>query len=233
MLLCGMTTLLTLNGIKPQVIASLPEPQRLVAIAYGQEDRIESFPGLHTTFPAALTPMVDAAKLVVESFTDWGAEMLVSPSNNIEFVSSQLKSGETTFPKDYNLHSDNLPDFFGQGPRCRTLRLLCVSSNPADFIDLTDDDYYEDVLNQHAYYHGARVYKPQLMEFARAANLVVKPQAWDIILFDGSTPHLPRGMDHEQRRILMHAWIEVRYPVGWRDRIVCGDVPRLKLPALA
>ena len=72
------------------------------------------------------------------------------------------------------------------------LRLLCVSSAAATFIDLTDQENQESILDSHRIDNG-RIYKTELLSLAQKNGHTVNPKPWDVIVFDGNTPHIPPG----------------------------------------
>jgi hypothetical protein len=230
-----MTTLLTWNGIPPQIIGSFTEQERQAVIAYAPEDANDQFRwaaksqfGWRGVDIAPLQPFVSAVNDVAIHFMRWGAKPF-SRNNKIGFYVKQLDEGETTFLADHYLHEDSryaATRLEKEDWLC--IRLLAVSSIPADFIDLTG---YEDrgALLKKYRMGSTRGFDTQLLNLAQNEENVVTPNPWDIIVFDAATPHLPKGANEAHKRILFDTWIEMRLPANWRSRVKSGDVPQLAL----
>lgn len=223
-----MTALLTLNGIPPQIIGSMPERDRLVVMDYGQTDKTEYYYDWRHGYPEVIRNFAETVAVVADSFTAWGASILES-WQRISFHSDKLDFGGTTFITDFNLHEDApyfLQDF--HAGNTMIIRMLCVSNDPADFIDLTAKENAKDVLQKYRI-EKSRVFKPQLLTLAREEGLVIRPNPWDYMLFDAGTPHNPRGVLKACQRILMNAWVPVKLSPDWGERVASGDVPKLNL----
>jgi hypothetical protein len=126
------------------------------------------------------------------------------------------------------LHSDRLDALMKLKERAFvSLRLLCVSSTPSSFIDLTNREDMESFLDEHRIDNG-RIYKTELLTRAQHDGWLVQPKAWDIIVFDAQTPHRPRGALLPHQRVLQQASIGLQLPVGWRERVKSGDAPKFQ-----
>jgi hypothetical protein len=226
-----MTALLTWNGIPPQIIGSLTEDQQQALVRYAYDDRNINYPDWRSndSIPPALRPFAKTVAAVASSFTCWGASVSnVREWNKIGLNSTHVKTGDATYPGDFNLHSDEanaLPSLHND--RFLVLRLLCVSSSPADFIDLTEHENMRSILDEHRI-DNSRVYKPEMLTLAQTRGQVVNPKPWDIIVFDAATPHNPKGALLPHQRILQDAWIDVCLPPDWQARIKSGDAPKLQ-----
>jgi hypothetical protein len=84
------------------------------------------------------------------------------------------------------------------------------------------------ILDEHRI-DKSRTHKPELLTLAQTQGKIIKPNPWDIIVFDAATPHLPVGMLQQGQRILQSAWIEMELPRDWETRARKGDVPQLRL----
>lgn len=221
-----MSSLLTFNGIPPQVVGSISEQQRSLIIAYGIQDRKEGYNILEQDYPEAIQPMAAATINVVDQFVEWGASVALC---RVNFVSSYLDIGQTTFMKDKGCHSDHVDAW----PKLRegrfiTLRLICPSSNPALFGDFTGEDNMQTLLDQHRMW-GGRFYGPELLALAEEKGQIRRPNPWDIMAGDMNTPHDPQGVSEPHRRILMNSLVDMFLPSNWEARVKNGDVPRLHL----
>lgn len=230
-----MATLLTWNGIPPQIIGSVDEQHRLCVRSYADHNKDERYEEWQNNLIEPMQPFAFFAAATANSFTRWGAKIGI---NNLRLISSQLEVGEATFQgADTHLHGDIA---YAQSQKLEeegllTLRILCVSSVPADFVDLTGRKDMRTILNQHRQNNalnernGGRLYERSLLNLAQETGEVVKPKPWDVIIFDGITPHLPQPASEPHRRIFQQAWIEMQLPRNWRTRIEIGDAPKLQL----
>jgi hypothetical protein len=222
-----MTSLLTRNGIPPQVVGSLTEPQRQCVMSYAANGRKEKYDNWRNAVAEALRPFATIVANVADSLLNWGATESQTPSRAfIRLVSTHLRVGETNFQTDLNLHSDRRDALMKLKERAFvSLRLLCVSSTPSSFIDLTNREDMESFLDEHRIDNG-RIYKTELLTLAQRDGWLVQPKAWDIIVFDAQTPHRPRGALLPHQRVLQQASIGLQLPVGWRERVKSGDAPQ-------
>jgi hypothetical protein len=229
-----MTTLLTWNGIPPQIIGSLDERHRFCVLNYASYNKDERYENWESDLIEPIQPFASFATPTVSSFTRWGARI---SSSRLRLISSQLALGEAAFQgPDSHLHSDIA---YARSQKLEeegllTLRMLCVSSIPAIFVNLTGRRNMSDILDQHRQNNtlyennGRRLYERSLLTLAQDSGEVVKPRPWDVIVFDGATPHLPQSAPEPHRRILQQAWIEMRLPNNWRTRVERGDVPKFQ-----
>jgi hypothetical protein len=104
-------------------------------------------------------------------------------------------------------------------------RMLCVSSIPSEFINLTAQPNMDVVLDEHTI--NGRVYETALLSLAESRGQVVRPNPWDVVVFDGITPHKPHTAKQPHRRILQQAWIEMQLPSNWQARVKNGDTPQI------
>jgi hypothetical protein len=109
------------------------------------------------------------------------------------------------------------------------LRLLCVSSAAATFIDLTDQENIESILDSHRIDDG-RIYKTELLSLSQKNGYAVSPKPWDVIVFDANTPHIPPGALQSNRRVFQQAWIEIQLPPDWRPRLRSDNRPLFMFP---
>ncbi|MDB5491038.1 MAG: hypothetical protein JWO78_887 [Micavibrio sp.] len=233
MLLClvkRMAQLLTMNGIPPQLIGEFSAAQQRTMTEYGQKtygtvqrrppERYE-----HPSYPDALQPFGQRTSDIVECFKAWGA---VVQMQVISLWINNLSKGEATFSGDFNLHADSA-GATEELLRENTLylRTLGVSTDPADFISLTDRPDMRNIFGRYKNPDGnPRIFHPDLMQEARDLEAVVTPERWSMILFDGATPHLPKGAAQANQRILMSGWIEIGLPPDWKARIKNNDSPQ-------
>ncbi|CAN2535984.1 hypothetical+protein [Methylocapsa aurea] len=227
-----MIALLTLNGIPPRILGSLTEEQRKVVASYASSDRRESYYDWWQNGVAEpIRPFAKFVSGAASSFIRWGATML--KNNRIGVISSQVGIGQSTFGGlDTNLHSDigGASEWLRE-ERIICLRLLCVSSAAATFIDLTDKENMESILDSHRIDDG-RIYKTELLSLSQKNGCVVNPKPWDVIVFDANTPHIPPGALESNRRVFQQAWIEMQLPPDWRPRLRSDDRPLFMLPTL-
>jgi len=147
-----MTELLTWNGISPQIIGSLNEQQRLCVLNYASHNKDERYENWQNDLIEPVQPFASFVATTADSFTRWGAEISV---NRLRLISSQLEVSEATFQgADTHLHGDIA---YAQSQKLEeegllTLRMLCVSSIPAEFIDLTGRKDMRAILDQHRQY---------------------------------------------------------------------------------
>src|ERR1700751_4278740 len=142
-----MTALLTWNGIPPRILGSLTEEQQRTVVSYAPSDKRESYDDWWRNGVAK--PIRPFAKFVggaASSFVRWGATIL--NNNRIDLISSQVESGRSTYSGvDMNLHSDISDALrYLKAERIIYLRLLCVSSAAATFINLTGQENMESIL---------------------------------------------------------------------------------------
>ncbi|TDX60618.1 hypothetical protein EDE12_11959 [Methylosinus sp. sav-2] len=225
-----MTSLLTLNGIPPRILGSLTEEQRKVVASYASSDRRESYNDWwQNGVPEPIRPFAKFVSGAAISFIRWGATIL--ENNRIGVISSQVGIGQSTFGGlDTNLHSD----MRGASEQLREeriicLRLLCVSSAAATFIDLTDQENIESILDSHRIDDG-RIYKTELLSLSQKNGYAVSPKPWDVIVFDANTPHIPPGALQSNRRVFQQAWIEIQLPPDWRPRLRSDNRPLFMFP---
>ena len=224
-----MTALLTWNGIPPRILGSLTEEQRQAVVSYASSDKRESYDDWRRNGVAE--PIRPFAKFVVgaaSSFVRWGATIL--NNNRIDLISSQVGVGQSTYSgSDTNLHSDmrNALESLN-AERFICVRLLCVSSATATFIDLTGQENMESILDSHRIDNG-RIYKMGLLALAQRNGQTVNPNPWDVIAFDGNTPHIPPGALEPNQRVFQQAWMEMLLPLNWRPRVRSGDAPSFVL----
>jgi len=224
-----MIALLTWNGIPPRILGSLTEEQQRVVVAYASSDKRESYDDWWRN--GAAEPIRPFAKIVAgaaSSFVRWGATIL--NKNRVDLISSQVGIGQSTYSGlDTNLHSDvRYALEILKEERFICLRLLCVSSAAATFIDLTDQENMESILDAHRIDNG-RTYKTGLLALAQRNGQTVNPKPWDVIAFDGNTPHIPPGALEPNQRVFQQAWIEMLLPPNWRPRVRSGDAPSFVL----
>jgi hypothetical protein len=224
-----MTALLTRNGIPPQIVGSLTEPQRQYVMSYAANDTNEKYYNWRNAVAEAVRPFAAIVANVTDSLLNWGATASQTHSRAfIGLISAHLRAGETNFQEDLNLHSDDRYALITLKEHAFVaLRLLCVSSIPSSFVDLTNREDMEPILDKHRIDNG-RVYKTALLNLAQHDGQLVQPKAWDIIVFDAQTPHNPTGALLPHRRVLQQAWIELQLPVGWKERIKRGDAPKFQ-----
>ncbi|MGB9151535.1 MAG: hypothetical protein WCD70_00415 [Alphaproteobacteria bacterium] len=221
-----MTALLTWNGIPPRILGSLTEEQQQRVISYGYSDKRDSYGDWWQNGVAEpIRPFAKFAAATASSFVRWGATLV--GDNRVDLISSRVGVGQSTYSgADTTLHSDmrdalkNLKE-----ERRICLRMLCVSSAPATFIDATGQENMESVLDSHRI-DGGRLYKPELLTLAQNNGQTVNPRPWDVIAFDALTPHIPPGAMEPNQRVFQQAWIEMLLPHDWRPRVQKGDVPR-------
>ena len=108
------------------------------------------------------------------------------------------------------------------------MRLLCVSSVAATFIDLTGQENIESILDSNRIDNG-RIYKMGLLALAQRNGQTVNPKPWDVIAFDRNTPRIPPGALEPNQRVFQQAWIEMLLPLNWRLRVGSGDAPSFAL----
>ncbi len=221
----NMTALLTLNGIPPRILGSLTEEQRKAVASYASIDRRESYDDWWQNGVAEpIRPFAKFVSGAASSFVRWGATIL--NNNRIGVISSQVGIGQSTYSGlDTNLHSDMRVALERlKEERFICLRLLCVSSAAATFIDLTDQENMESILDSHRIDNG-RIYKTELLSLAQKNGHTVNPKPWDVIVFDGNTPHIPPGALESNQRVFQQAWIEMLLPPNWRPRLRSDDGP--------
>lgn len=228
-------SLLTFNGIPPQLVGGLNEQQQQEVIRYGDKDRSELYPHQQSKFPDPLRPFAKTVAAIASSFTSWGAVISTRDESQISFHSKLLEVGGTTFGgDDVFLHNDlerareNLNQF-----SMLDLRLICVSNSGADFLDFTARPDMANLLEQHRKPSQRRLYENTLLALAHNEGRVIRLPEWSILVFDSGTPHLPRGMLKAGRRQFMDAWITLLLPNNWRERVSRGDVPKFKPLTLA
>lgn len=215
-----MTTLLTLNGIPPQVLAAFDEEAQESIIHSAWIDRHNC--ELRLPPPEFLH---DIVKPLVASFKSWGAT--VGPHSHASMLTTSLRTGEFTFPDESQLHADNEDAVIHLRHNLLSLRILAVSSDPARFIDATHLSGMNAVLNEYRETPGSRIFRPDFMRAAEGLGAqIITPAPWDIMVFDATTPHLPTHATYANYRIFLHAWIRLNLPANWRERIQEGDVPR-------
>jgi hypothetical protein len=220
-----MTALLTLNGIPPRILGSLTEEQRKAVASYASSDRRESYDDWWQNGVAEpIRPFAKFVSGAVSGFVGWGATIL--NSNRISIISSQVGIGQSTFGGlDTKLHSDMRVALERlKEERYICLRLLCVSSAAATFIDLTDHENMESILDSYRIDNG-RIYKTELLSLAQENGHSVNPKPWDVIVFDANTPHIPPGALESNQRVFQQAWIEMLLPPNWRPRLRSDDGP--------
>ena len=190
----------------------------------------ERYKYVSSLYPYPLMPFIDLTQTIIKRFQEWGATVKSDWGSHITLLTLDLKKGETTFTNDFNLHTDvmNAPSKLKHENKLY-LRTLCVSSDTASFVDLTKQVDMMDTLDQHKSPENARVFNPDLLpEALEAGGSIVTPECWDIIVFDGATPHLPKGATIANRRILMSGWIEMELPDDWKKRVQNNDGPQWK-----
>lgn len=225
-----MIALLTLNGIPPRIIGSLTEEQRKFVASYASSDRRESYNDWQQNGVAEpIRPFAKFVSGAASSLIRWGASIL--KNNRIGVISSQVGIGQSTFGGlDTNLHSDmrGASEWLRE-ERIICLRLLCVSSAAATFIDLTDKENMESILDSYRIDDG-RIYNTELLSLSRENGCAVNPKPWDVIVFDANTPHIPPGALESNRRVFQQAWIEMQLPPDWRPRLRSDDRPLFMFP---
>lgn len=218
--------LLTLNGIPPQVIGDLNAEAQKRAINW-RPDTVRRRWELRDRHPVAIGSFAAVTLKVVKSFKEWGAS--IEGYNRVEFVADDLEKGDTTFQPCRAPHMDDLLAMSRlEVEDSLDLRLLCVSSNPARFLDLTGQRHMHDLIAS-CQPNDDRFLDEFLFRYAKRRGLQLRPHCWDIMLFDSATPHAPLLAQRPHRRVLQHAWVEIQLPENWRDRVRAGDVPVLKL----
>lgn len=198
-------------------------------MSYAAQDKVDFYPDWHARdFAEASQPFATAIADTANSFIRWGARILDGSKNFILLRSEHVDIGGTTFGGiDFNLHSDFETAASMLTERTITLRFLCVSSRPADFIDLTKQKDMGAILDRHRIDNG-RFYQPELLTQAQEQRQVLSPNPWDIVLFDGLTPHNPMGAIHPNQRILQTSNVWMQLPPDWRERVKRGDAPKLQ-----
>lgn len=224
-----MAALLTWNGVPPRILGSLTTEQQQAVASYASSNRRESYNDWWQNGVAEpIRPFAKFVSAAASSFVSWGATIL--NNNRIGLISSQVEIGQSTYSGlDTNLHSDmRVALEWLNEERCICLRLLCVSSAAATFIDLTDEENMESLLDSHRIDNG-RIYKTSLLALAQRTGQTVTPKPWDVIAFDGNTPHIPPGALNPNQRVFQQAWIEMQLPTNWRPRVRNGDAPSFVL----
>jgi hypothetical protein len=187
-----MTALLTSNGISPIFINRLAEEQQRALVSFASSTKYAVYNDWKNTdaMPPAVQPFAKVVAAKAESFTTWGATIdPVDSLNRIRFMSVHVEKGETTFRGEPPIHADfrhALRDFFDRG--VLHLRVLCVSSFSANFVDLTAQENMAAILDQYRINYG-RAFTPELLEDKHVRNQLVTFGNWDIGIFDGATPH--------------------------------------------
>ncbi|QGM45591.1 hypothetical protein [Methylocystis heyeri] len=220
-----MTALLTWNGIPPRILGSLNKEQQNAVVAYASGDKRESYYNWQRDGVAEpIRPFANFVDGAAGSFVRWGATIL--DVNRINLISSRVEIGRSTYSGlDTKLHSDIRYALDSlKEERFICLRLVCVSSAAATFIDLTGEDIMESILDAHRIDNG-RIYKTELLTLANRNRQSVNPRPWDVIAFDGNTPHIPPGALESNQRVFQQAWIEMQLPPNWRPRVRSGDTP--------
>lgn len=221
-----MIPTLTPYGIPPQVIGRLTrEQQDFITRSYaaGTSDFFTRWKPDDETHPS-LDPFTSMAGKVASSFMAWGAKP--TGTQMIGVISSIVEAGSTTIKGDHNLHAD--------APRAGeklemdnrlTIRIVAVSGTPAEWFDFTGEPDMESILSRHRI-GDTRVYDPVLLTLAKR---VVQPDSGEAVLFDGATPHLPKGVDTSGQRWLVYYQGDYILPDNWREHVSKGDVPKIQL----
>jgi hypothetical protein len=224
-----MISLLTVNGIPPQIVGSLTVSEQNSISQYANCDRDNVYHQWQKNCVITLKPFAAIVAGAANSFVRWGSH--IGEKSVLRLRSSYLEIGGATFPGDCNLHSDTID----AQSKLREdgliiFRMLCVSSIPSEFINLTDQLNMDVVLDQHRI-NGGRFYETALLSLAESKGEVVRPNPWDVVVFDATTPHKPNAAKQPHRRILQQAWIEMQLPSDWQARVENGDAPKLQLTA--
>ncbi len=221
-----MKPLLTWNGIPPQITSSLTHSQQQSVVSYASDSKEITHSDWRYIDDVPIQPFANVVAGAANAFLHWGAS--VGERHKISLISSFVRTGKTTFADDMNLHSDSRDAFSKlQEEGLLGLRLLCVSNATADFVDLTKQENMGEVLDRHRIDNG-RFFKPELLTLAKTRGQVIRPNPWDVIIFDAAAPHIPKGALQPNQRILQHAWIDMKLPFNWRARVTSGDVPKLQ-----
>ncbi len=225
----NMTALLTLNGIPPQVVGGLNTLEQIRLRTYvtkNEENWYYFYQYNNRPFPGSIRPFTDIVSRILDRFISWGAQVEKELYHTgIAFF--PIEKGETTFKPDFNLHQDKKDaQSILHEKNTLVLRFLCASSVPPHCVDLTSSSDMDDILNRHRIKQGGRVFDRSLFEVTKEqGGSILVPKDWDIIVFDGITPHLPQPAIKQNQRILMNAWYEIKLPENWHDRVRNGNVP--------
>ncbi len=229
-----MTALLTLNGIPPQVVGSHNTIQQHALRRYVKKNEEDLYYFYQNRLPHPVRqtrPFADTVTGIMHSFTSWGASVSEEVYHvGIAFL--PVKKGNTTFKVDFNFHSDQKKAYDQMKDENKlSLRLLCASSAPAHFIDLTAHNEMPKILDENRIEAESRGFNQTLFQVTiDQGGTIIIPKEWDIIVFDGNTPHLPQPAKKLNNRILMNSWYDLTLPHNWRERVKNGDVPCWKPP---
>lgn len=214
-----MIDLMTLNGIPPTCLLTLEEAQRSAII---EKDK-------KAVNTRTILPELDIiGDTLITEFERWGSTYIHRPlkPRRITCWSKTLSQGETMFTP--HPHSDGdyaAREFLDED--IITLRLLCVSSDPAQFVDLTQRADMFTILNKYRTAQYSQFLKDDFMDAAIGMNTrIVTPAPWEFIIFDGITPHKATPATSDNDRILLSQTVQFELPNGWRERIKAGDAPR-------
>jgi hypothetical protein len=75
-----MTSLLTRNGIPPQVVGSLTEPQRQCVMSYAANGRKEKYHNWRNAVAEPVRPFAAIVANVIDSLLNWGGTESQNPS---------------------------------------------------------------------------------------------------------------------------------------------------------
>ncbi|MES2729592.1 MAG: hypothetical protein V4621_05785 [Pseudomonadota bacterium] len=210
-----MTTLLTAHGIPATCLLSLNEDMRQTV-----DDATAT---VSCQCPLELDTISDK---LVEIFEAWGGKYLSAAHMHLH--SRYVMSGDTMFTSC--LHADKKSAFDDLTNNIVTARLLCVSSDPAQFIDLTSHPEMFSILTSYGIADVSGFTGTFRAEFMDAAvglgARIVKPDPWEFVLFDGMTPHIATPAAQDNRRALLGHSLRFQLPDTWRKRIENGDAPQ-------